>query len=72
MGERDVHVRVFMCAHLCVVGESSLLRDQVALLEKQASELKEQLQAKDTAVENAKSEMESLIRTHKADMKVSG
>ena len=61
-----------MCVHvLCVAGESSLHRDQVSLLEKQVAELREQLLAKDAIVEKAKAEMESLIKTHKAAMKVS-
>ena len=57
---------------LCVAGESPLHKDQVALLEKQVAELREQLLAKDAIVEGARAEMESLIRTHKAAMKVSG
>ena len=56
--------------HLCVAGEGSQHREQVALLEKQVAELKEQLHAKDTVVEETKTKMESLMRSHKADMKV--
>lgn len=59
-----------MYASVYVVGEGSLHRDQVALLEKQVAELKEQLHTKDTAVEETRTQMESLIRSHKADMKV--
>ena len=61
----------YASASLCV-GESLQDRDQVALLEKQVSELREQLLAKDTVVEQVKTEMESLIKSHKAAMKVSG
>lgn len=69
---KNVHVRGIMCVHvLRVAGESLLHRDQVSLLEKQVAELREQLLAKDAIVEEAKAEMELLIKTHKAAMKVS-